>query len=105
MGIVAWHNRDMRWPWSGFQDDLRLLGEQHRRHIEEYRRFTTELVMDMRRYAEQRERKLEEELAEMREHRAQTRAEHEEFLAEQRAGREALLRILDRLPPPATGTA
>jgi hypothetical protein len=92
MGVTAWHNRDMRWPWSGIQEELRLLREQHDRHIEEYRSFTTELVMDMRRYAEQRERAVNRRLDEIHE-------QTQEVLAEQRAGREALFRMMDRLGP------
>ena len=105
MSILACHNRAMRWPWSGIQEELRLLREQHDRHIEEYRRFTTELVLDMRRHAEQRERAVDRRLEEIHEQNVEHRARTEEILAEQRAGREALFRVLDRLPPPATGTA
>ena len=108
MGCIRWHNGPMRWPWSGIQDELRLLREQHVRHIEEYRSFTTELVMDMRRHAEARERAVDQRLDEIHDETqailAEQRASREEMLAENRAGREALLRILDRLPP-APGTA
>lgn len=97
MGSIAWHNEPMRWPWSGIQEELRLLREQHDRHIEEYGRLTTELVMDMHRHAEKRERAVDHRLQEIHE-------QNVELLAEGRAGREALFRMLDRLPP-APGTA
>lgn len=132
MGSTAWHNEPMRWPWFGIQNELRLLREQHDRHIEEYRRFTTELVMDMRRHAEKRERAVDQRLEEIHEQNVRAGDDHErmlahhdrmladhdragdehermfaahaEMIAELRAGREALFRMLDRLPP-APGTA
>jgi hypothetical protein len=104
MGVIAWQNAPMRWPWSGIQEELRLLHEQHERHkvdydrlIEEHRRFITECILDMRRHAEERERKVNRQLEELHE-------ETREILAEQRAGRQALLHVLDRLGP-APGTA
>jgi hypothetical protein len=104
MGSIAWHNPPMRWPWSGIQDELRLLREQHEEHrrfyarsnerydglLEEHRRFTTECIMDMRRWSDERDR--------------ERNARLDEIIAEQRAQREVLFRMLDRFGP-APGTA
>ncbi|HVE67777.1 MAG TPA: hypothetical protein VNB64_04275 [Solirubrobacteraceae bacterium] len=104
MSILACHNPAMRWPWSGIEEELRLMrGEIHEgnaryeRLIEEHRRFITQVVTDMRRHAEERERAVNDRLAEIHE-------QNVELIVEQRAGREALFRMLDRLPP-APGTA
>ena len=96
----------------------------HERLVEEFSRFTTELYAGMRRYQEERDRELDRRLEEMRERheewlaeqrgrtdeiRARTReilARTDDFVAEQRAGREALLRMIDRLgPAPGAGPA
>jgi predicted RNA-binding protein len=92
MGVFAWHNRIMRWPWTGIEEELRLMRRQiedgnvrYERLIEENHRFTTECIMDMRRWSERKDRELDSRL--------------EEIVAEQRAGREALFRMMDRLGP------
>jgi hypothetical protein len=65
--------------------------------VGEHRAFTGEMVTDMRRHAEERERAVNQRLEEIHE-------QNVELIAESRAGREALFRMLDRLPP-APGTA
>ncbi|MDX6698073.1 MAG: hypothetical protein QOE65_1470 [Solirubrobacteraceae bacterium] len=104
MSISAWHNPAMRWPWSGIEEALRLIREdmaaanrRYDRLLDEHRAFTRELVVDMRRHAEERERAVNRRLDAIHE-------ETQEILADQRAGRQALLQMLDRLPP-APGTA
>lgn len=108
MSILACHNPAMRWPWSGLQEELRENRREYARIAREHTRFTDRLIADMERKAEERERavnrRLEEIRDESRAYRARTQIEHEEMIAELRAGREALFRMLDRLPP-APGTA
>jgi hypothetical protein len=116
MGSIGWHNAAMRWPWTGIEQRLDALVAEmaatrrdYNRMVEEHRAFTREMVTDMHRHAEAREREVNGRLAEMqeesREYRERTRVEHVELIAESRAGREALFRMFDRLPPPATGAA
>jgi hypothetical protein len=69
----------------------------YNRMVGEHRAFTGEMVTDMRRHAEERERSVNQRLEEIHE-------QNVELIAESRAGREALFRMLDRLPP-APGTA
>jgi hypothetical protein len=111
MSILACHNPAMRWPWSGIEDELRLIredmGAANRRYdrlLDEHRAFTRELVVDMHRHAEEREREVNQRLEEIRDENRSMRGEHAEMIAELRAGREALFRMIDRLPP-APGTA
>jgi molecular chaperone GrpE (heat shock protein) len=109
MGNIPWHNRPMRWPWTGLQEVLETNQREYARIGDELTRFTEQLIADMQRKAEERERevnrRLEEIRAESRAYRARTQIEHEEMIAELRAGRDALFRMLDRLPPPEPGTA
>ena len=89
----------------------------HERRLEELSRFTTELYADMRRYQDRKDRELDRRLHEMRERHEEWLAEQrartdkivastdkivagtDDIIAEQRAGREALLRMIDRLGP------
>ena len=87
--------------------EIRETREDLRQDREAHRQFTAEMTLQLRQI------RLESEahIAELRAHRDDWRAASEEarkearmrlddVLAEQRAGRQALLAILDRLPPP-----
>ncbi|MDX6649069.1 MAG: hypothetical protein QOJ97_1020 [Solirubrobacteraceae bacterium] len=99
----------MRCAWSGYdvEAELRALDERYaamarayegrvdkyERLIEDNRQFTRDCVTMMQRAANRQEEALEKVFART-----------DEIIAEGRAGREALFRMLDRLPP-APGTA
>ena len=111
MSIFACHNPAMRWPWSDIGDELRLIHEALENLRDSTREDTASLreaVAEMHRRSDEREREVNRRLEELRDesrtYRARTQIEHEEMIAELRAGREALFRMLDRLPP-ATGEA
>lgn len=102
MGVVAWDNPAMRWPWTGVdvEEELRQLDRRWEEILARYDQHET----DYRQLVDASHDFMREGIALMQ--RAAVRQEKalDEVLAEQRAGREALFRMLDRLPP-ASGEA
>ena len=106
MGVMAWENPAVRWPWTGVdvEEELRQLDRRweeiqarHEQHVDDYRglldanrEFMREGIALMQRAAVRQEKAI-----------ADLSRRTDDLIAEQREGREALFRILDRLPPAA----
>jgi hypothetical protein len=100
--------RSVKCPWSGYdvEAELRRLDERYAERARSYeglvdrydrlaednRQFTRDCVAMMQRAANRQEKALDRYFKEMR-------ASTAELVAEGRAQREALFRMLDRLPP------
>ena|SRR5829696_5628772 len=96
--------RELREIREGLRADREVTREIRdglREDREAHRQFTAEMTLQLR----QMRLEGEARLAELRAHRDEWREAHDEMIAEQRAGRQALLAVLDRLPPPGEATA
>jgi hypothetical protein len=85
--VFGWRQDEVLREVREIREDLREDRHAHREFVEAHRQFTAELTLQLRRIADQHS-------ADMR-----------EIREEMRAGRQALLAILDRLPPPGESTA